>query len=102
MHLLTVDEVAARLSRSARCVRELIRAGSLPIVDTGGDLDPHRRGRKNYRVSPADLDAWIASRTRRLAPSGPAVRQPEPKAAARTVIHGLIDEKVALEFDGVL
>ncbi|HEX3804136.1 MAG TPA: helix-turn-helix domain-containing protein [Solirubrobacteraceae bacterium] len=58
--LLTVDEVASRLSLSTATVWKMLRAGELPA----------RRIGRTYRIVPTELEAWLDSRT--AAPSGSA------------------------------
>lgn len=51
--LLTIEEVASRLSLSPATVWKLARKGELPA----------RRLGRVYRVVPAELEAWLDSRT---------------------------------------
>jgi Helix-turn-helix domain len=76
--LLTVGEVAAILRRSRSCVCALIASGSLPVVRLGAAaIDPHARGRKDYRVRRDDLEAFLAARTARVGvPEAPTPRPP--------------------------
>lgn len=50
--LLTVKQVAERLAISEKTVRRLIDAGELPIIRFG----------RLIRITPADLDRFIAAR----------------------------------------
>lgn len=52
--LLTVEEVARRLSMSRQGVWSLIRSGALPAVR----ISPRR-----LRVHPGDLEKWVERRT---------------------------------------
>jgi excisionase family DNA binding protein len=54
-HLLTVAETAERLSVSERTVRRLIEAGLLPAIQL--------RSRGAVRVSPDELEEWLADST---------------------------------------
>jgi excisionase family DNA binding protein len=47
---LTIDEVRAYLRVNVRTVYRMIRSGRLPAVRVG----------RQWRVRPADLDAWLA------------------------------------------
>lgn len=49
--LLTVPEVARKLSVSEKTVRRLISRGSLPALRVGGVV----------RVDPVELDTWLYS-----------------------------------------
>jgi excisionase family DNA binding protein len=53
--LLTVEEAAKYLGRSARAVRHLIATGSLPVVREG----------RSIRLDRRELDRWIELRQSR-------------------------------------
>lgn len=59
--LLTVDQAAEELQISRDAVRRAQRAGRLPVINVGTDLRPR------YRITRADLDAFIA-RSRSVGP----------------------------------
>ena len=67
--LLTVIEVAKRLSSSEANVYKLITTGKLPVVRVGL--------RKGYRVDIRDLDAFVRDGKFRYQPE--PVRMPKPK-----------------------
>lgn len=52
--LLTVDEVAGRLSANEKTIRRWIKDGRLPAVNLG-----HRMG---YRIRADDLDRFLSER----------------------------------------
>lgn len=52
--LLTVDDVAGRLSANEKTIRRWIKDGRLPAVNLG-----HRMG---YRIREADLDQFLVAR----------------------------------------
>jgi len=54
--MLTVKQVADRLSVDERTVRGWIQKGELKAVNIGGRLRPE------YRIRPDDLEAFIKSR----------------------------------------
>jgi excisionase family DNA binding protein len=60
--LLHLFEAAAVLNLSKSMVEKLVASGALPVVRIG----------RTVRVSPADLDAFIASRTTRRPVEPPA------------------------------
>lgn len=60
--LLTVSEVARRLSLAPRTIKRAIKAGRIPVVDVGFGV-----GSARLRVSEADLTAWIEERKGRAA-----------------------------------
>jgi len=53
-HLLTIDEVAARLSCTPRLVRAFVDRRELPVIKVG----------RLVRFDPADVDAYIQRRRR--------------------------------------
>lgn len=53
--LLTVEDVARRLGVHIDSVRRWIRAGELVAIDLGGAA--------GYRITPAELERFIAERT---------------------------------------
>jgi excisionase family DNA binding protein len=57
--LLSITEVARRLDCSRDTVERIVDRGELAIVDIGN-------GRAKSRIRCAELEQWIASRTRRL------------------------------------
>ncbi len=88
--LLTVAEVAAILRRSQAYVTGLILDGHLRVVQLPGSARPARtRGRKDYRIRQADLDAFLASSTTAAPRPEPAAKTRAPKAAPQPVGAGL-------------
>ncbi|MSR59254.1 MAG: DNA-binding protein [Planctomycetaceae bacterium] len=66
--LLTVATVSTRIGLSAHAVLSLIAAGALPASNVGsGTMRPR------WRIDPADLAAWLASR--RAGPVSRSVRR---------------------------
>jgi excisionase family DNA binding protein len=63
--LLTVKQVAERLSCSAACVYALVASGELPVVRIGL--------KKGYRVDVRDLDAFVSGRKFRYRMGAPRV-----------------------------
>jgi len=59
--LLTTRQAADRLGLRTETVRRLIDRGDLRAINIGGDQSPTS---VRWRIDPADLDAWIARRTR--------------------------------------
>lgn len=55
--LLTLEEVADRLSVARSTVYKMVRDAGLPAINVGLD------GRPNYRVTEEALAAWIQART---------------------------------------
>jgi excisionase family DNA binding protein len=67
-HLLSIKEVAAACQLSEKAVRRAIDEGELPAVKL----------RSRLRVTPQDLDAWIASSRRH---GGGERREPRRRVA---------------------
>ena len=73
--LLTTEQVAHRLALSANTVRTLCDSGQLPHLRIGSGK------KKEYRVDPADLDAYIEQ-----ARVKPEVPEPKPGRGQRKAI----------------
>ena len=72
---LTPPQIAEQLSVKADTVRAWIAAGELRAFSVGEET-----GRKRWRVWLVDLEAFIARRANRPAPSKLAHRSPIPRA----------------------
>lgn len=72
----TVAEVAAQLACDDDSVRHLIHTGQLGAFDVS--KSPRSR-RKTWRISPEELDRFIAARSTRQ-PAAPAPRRKKPTA----------------------
>jgi Helix-turn-helix domain len=77
--LLTVQQVAHRLAyRKADGVRDLIHSGTLRAID----VSPKGAKRRTWRVDPADLDLFIA--TRKTVPPAAATKRSRLRPSAVT------------------
>jgi excisionase family DNA binding protein len=90
--LLTIDQVAERLQVHPRTVSRAIRSGDLRAIQVAAG--------STWRITPGDLDEWLASRANR--PSGPvaraavplraAVARPRPRSRRPTGVLSVTDE----------
>jgi len=71
--LLTIKQVSQYLGRSERVVRQLIADKNLPAID----LNSETGSRKQLKIDPADLRAYLESRkTSTIDQAKPARRRP--------------------------
>lgn len=88
VHLMTIPEVAEALVASERHVRELIKDGEIPAINTA-------RGRKRamLRIMSSDLEAWMKQRvqeTWRASKDSTGKQRPENGATtSRSKVVGL-------------
>jgi hypothetical protein len=62
LNLLTVEQCADLLQCSVSMIERFIKGGRLSRVSlTSREVDPRRPGRKNWRVRPEALEAFIQS-----------------------------------------
>lgn len=76
LRLFTLEDVSRMLGISARSVRKLVRSGAIGTVDVAVCGE-----RAMCRVTQAELERFIAERTRDVPPKAP----PEPANARRRI-----------------